>query len=258
MWHCSPSAGFMWNSGSLEPEGAVLPVFPLQCIFLGGGATDIPAPPTHRDGGTRSRSSLELFVYLPVFNVFNVISNAFLFFLCRERIPTTGFSLPNLRSSAYPKHPEYKLHSTSTVGHTVLLQTLVSAWITSWGNRQHRRWRERKQKRGKQAGIHARLRSSPDRPALPSLFIANAWSIVNKIDKLKLRFHSNKINSCASFFTETWLTPNIPDAVIELTGRTLQSGPNSWFWQRQRGSKFTWVIHGAPPLTLSRCFTPRT
>lgn len=56
---------------------------------------------------------------------------------------------------------------------------------------------------------------------MPSLFIANARSIVNKINELKLRFNSNKINSCASFFTETWLTPNIPDTAIELTGWTV-------------------------------------
>ncbi len=102
-----------------------------------------------------------------------------------------------------------------------LLHTSVPAWITSRSSKQRRRRRERKQKRGKRAGIHVRLRSSPDQPALPSLFIANAQSIVNKIDKLRLRLHSNRIISCAFFFTETWLNQNIPDAAIDLAGQTV-------------------------------------
>ena len=83
-----------------------------------------------------------------------------------------------------------------------LLRTSVPAWITSRSSERRRRRRERKNKWGKWAGIQARLRSSPDRPALPSLFIANAHSIVNKIDKLRLRLHSNTISGCAFFFTE--------------------------------------------------------
>ena len=105
-----------------------------------------------------------------------------------------------------------------------LLRTSVPDWLTSQRSqrsKQRRRRRERKTKRGKRGGIQARLRSSPDRPALPSLFIANAQSIVNKIDELRLRLHSNRINSCAFFLTETWLNPNIPDAAIELAGRTV-------------------------------------
>lgn len=70
-----------------------------------------------------------------------------------------------------------------------LLCTSVPAWITSPDIKRRRRRRDRKQKRGKRAGIYARLRSYPD--------------------------------SCASFFTETWLNHNIPDAAIELVGRTV-------------------------------------
>lgn len=50
--------------------------------------------------------------------------------------------------------------------------------------RRRRRHRERRQKRGKRGSLHARLKANPHRPALPSLFLANCRSLVNKIDEI--------------------------------------------------------------------------
>ena len=135
---------------------------------------------------------------MPVFSVFRVFFVMFTF--CSVSLPLqleTNITysrnhILNIRDINYipplpPAIPEE------------LLRTSVPDWLTSQRSqrsKQRRRRRERKTKRGKRGGIQARLRSSPDRPALPSLFIANAQSIVNKIDELRLRLHSNRINSC--------------------------------------------------------------
>lgn len=84
-----------------------------------------------------------------------------------------------------------------------------------------RRRCERRQKRGKRASIRSRLAAAPYKPAVPSVFLANARSLVNKMDELKLREINNRINSCLTIITETWLHENIPDLVVELAGRTI-------------------------------------
>ncbi|KAI3361639.1 hypothetical protein L3Q82_001999 [Scortum barcoo] len=67
-------------------------------------------------------------------------------------------------------------------------------------------------KRGKRGGLRAKLQANPYRPALPSLFLTNTRSLVNKMDERKLRIVSAKIDSCVAIVTETWLDNNIPDA----------------------------------------------
>lgn len=102
-----------------------------------------------------------------------------------------------------------------------LLRTSVSAWIASQTKRWHRRRWKRKQKWGKIAGIQARLKNFQNKLLLPSLFVANTQSILNKIDQLRLRISSQKWNSCVLFFLETCLNANIPDLAIKLIGRTV-------------------------------------
>lgn len=87
--------------------------------------------------------------------------------------------------------------------------------------RLRRRRRERKQKRGKRTGIRARLQANPHRPTLPSLFLTNSRSLVNKMDEIRLRITSHCMDSCVMVITETWLDSAIPDAVIDLQGRTV-------------------------------------
>ena len=48
----------------------------------------------------------------------------------------------------------------------------------------HRRRRDRKQRRGKRGGLRARLKLTPHRLSLPSIFLANVRSLANKIDEL--------------------------------------------------------------------------
>ncbi|KAI3366213.1 hypothetical protein L3Q82_010034, partial [Scortum barcoo] len=81
-----------------------------------------------------------------------------------------------------------------------------------------RQKRHRKQKWGRRGGLHARLQANPYKPALPSLFLINTSSLVNKMDEIKLKIVSAKIDSCVAIVTETWLDNNIPDPAVELGG----------------------------------------
>ena len=87
----------------------------------------------------------------------------------------------------------------------------------------HRRRRDRKQRRGKRGRLRAKLKLTPHRLSLPSLFLANVRSLANKMDELRLRITTHKwIMDCnIMIFTEPWLNSNIPDSAVELTGRYL-------------------------------------
>ncbi|XP_055493306.1 uncharacterized protein LOC129698280 [Leucoraja erinacea] len=119
------------------------------------------------------------------------------------------------------------LYTTSTLSDfqlppeiTSTPQSSVPAPPTGSARRQRR---DCKQRRGKRGGYRARLKLNPHQPALPSIFLANVRSLVNKIDELRLRITSHKrIADCnAMVFTETWFNDNIPDNAIELDGRTV-------------------------------------
>ncbi|KAK0136684.1 hypothetical protein N1851_027131 [Merluccius polli] len=85
-----------------------------------------------------------------------------------------------------------------------------------------RRRCERRQKRGKRAGVWARLKANPFKPPLPTIFLSNARSIRGKMDEIRLHMAAKRINynCCCMIFTETWLDSTSPDAAIELAGRT--------------------------------------
>ena len=55
-----------------------------------------------------------------------------------------------------------------------------------------RRRRDRKQRRGKRAGLRAKLKLTPHRLSLPSIFLANVRSLANKMDELRLDHHTQK------------------------------------------------------------------
>ncbi|GAA6075769.1 piezo-type mechanosensitive ion channel component 1-like, partial [Tachysurus ichikawai] len=80
----------------------------------------------------------------------------------------------------------------------------------------------RKRKRGKRAGVRARLKTNPSRPALPSILLANVCSLDNKLDYIRLeRSTRREIRNCCVFvFTETWLSDRVPDTAIQLDGLT--------------------------------------
>ncbi len=78
--------------------------------------------------------------------------------------------------------------------------------------------RFRTRRRGKRAGALVKLRQRGFRTPLPSIYLANLCSLLNKMDKLLLLYRTNKdfSNSAALCFTETWLKDAIPDSVLHL------------------------------------------
>lgn len=78
-------------------------------------------------------------------------------------------------------------------------------WIVVGSVKQRRR-RERKQKRGCRAGLLARLQKQPNKPPLPSIFLSNARSLVNKMDEMDLQLAKNNLMRDCSVMviTETW------------------------------------------------------
>ncbi len=87
--------------------------------------------------------------------------------------------------------------------------------------RRRRLRRERRLKRGKRVGLLPRLQANPYKPPLPSLFLVNSQSLINKMDEIHLRITSRSINSCIMIMTETWLSSAILDAAIELEGHVV-------------------------------------
>ncbi|KAL7841200.1 hypothetical protein SRHO_G00248910 [Serrasalmus rhombeus] len=86
-----------------------------------------------------------------------------------------------------------------------------------------RRRAERKQKRGKRGGLRAKLRLSPHRSAVPSLFLANVRALAGKMDELRLWTTTQRwIRECnIMIVTESWLNSDIPDTAVELDGRSM-------------------------------------
>ncbi|KAI3354778.1 hypothetical protein L3Q82_004604 [Scortum barcoo] len=70
-------------------------------------------------------------------------------------------------------------------------------------------------------------------------------SLVNKMDEIKLRIVSAKIDSCVAIVTETWLDNNIPDAAVELAGRSLLRADRTAASEKHRGGGLALYIHKA-------------
>ncbi|KAM7003411.1 uncharacterized protein LKV04_004454 [Tautogolabrus adspersus] len=102
-----------------------------------------------------------------------------------------------------------------------IARTPEATHSTRPGGSARRRRRDRKQRRGKRGGIRAKLKLTPHRLPLPSIFLANVRSLVNKMDELRLRItHSKRLMDCnVMIFTETWLNNGVPDDAIKLGGR---------------------------------------
>lgn len=101
-----------------------------------------------------------------------------------------------------------------------------------------KRWRQdRKQKQGCRASAWERLRKTPHKTLLTSLFLTNARSVVNKMDELKLQLVDNRLirECCALIITELWLHPAIPDAAVELEGCVLHHYNRNLNFQKKLG-----------------------
>lgn len=73
--------------------------------------------------------------------------------------------------------------------------------------------------RSEAASVWERLRKTPHKPSLLSLFLSHARSIVNKMGELGLQLEDNRlIRGCyVVIISESWLHPAISDAAVELT-----------------------------------------
>ena len=73
--------------------------------------------------------------------------------------------------------------------------------------------RKRSKHRGRRGGIRNRLRSKANHPPLPSILLANVQSLENKMDDIRARIAFQRdVRDCSILcFTESWLTPSIPD-----------------------------------------------
>lgn len=72
---------------------------------------------------------------------------------------------------------------------------------------------------GKQANIHARLKSNPSCQALPFILLFNVSSLYNKPGFFRL-FQSELRECCIFVLMETWINDNILDAAIQLARLT--------------------------------------
>ncbi|CAM4427607.1 unnamed protein product [Leuciscus chuanchicus] len=73
-----------------------------------------------------------------------------------------------------------------------------------------------KTRRGCRAGKKLREKKRRFRPAVPSVTMGNLRSISNKTDELSAltRYQREYKDSCLLIFSESWLTPNIPDSAV--------------------------------------------
>ncbi|KAI4901454.1 hypothetical protein NFI96_022824 [Prochilodus magdalenae] len=96
---------------------------------------------------------------------------------------------------------------------------------------------KRRLKRGKRAGVLARLKANADRPPIPSLFLSNVRSLDNKLDLLRLRMSvSDEMRNCAVIcLTETWLNDSMPDSAFQLAGRQLFRADRNQLSGKARG-----------------------
>ena len=78
----------------------------------------------------------------------------------------------------------------------------------------------RRHRRGRRGGVRQRLRRRGHKLPLPSLTLANVRSVRNKLDEIQTscKYLSEFRDSSALCFTETWLTPDVPDNGIDIDG----------------------------------------
>ncbi|KAK3561861.1 hypothetical protein QTP86_017474, partial [Hemibagrus guttatus] len=96
-------------------------------------------------------------------------------------------------------------------------ESSASPDASGWERSRRKRW---KWKRGKRAGVRARLKTNPSWPALPSILLSNVCSLDNKLDYIRLQ--QTTWRDYRDFvFTGSWLSDRVPDATIQLDGLTM-------------------------------------
>ena len=111
-----------------------------------------------------------------------------------------------------------------------------------------RRRCEQKQKRGKRAGINARLAANPFKSPLPTLFLSNVNSIRNKMDEIRLLLTTKKsklADCCCMIFTESKLDSSTPDAAITLAGHTAYRADRTAASGKKTGGGLCVFVHNS-------------
>lgn len=95
----------------------------------------------------------------------------------------------------------------------------------------------RKRRRGKRAGLHARLKAQATRPPLPSLLLANVRSLQNKMDEIctSVSIQREYRDCCALIFTETWLHEDILDTAISLQTHSVHQSDRTFASGKSKG-----------------------
>lgn len=144
--------------------------------------------------------------------------------VCSSTYTTKHYSCLDLLDISF--HWKMTISSDYHCSHNIpdeITRPAGSPWIVIGSGKRRRRRRERTQKRGCRAALLAKLRKQPLKPPLPSLYLTNARSMVHKMDDLEIQLAGNRYvrNCCVFIITETWLHTHIPDATVQLEGRTL-------------------------------------
>lgn len=178
------------------------------------------------------------------------------FFLCFLCVFVCTFCTHTSAFYLYTRHDlvdigyRHKIAVTSNFHHQhnipdELVRPPGSPWIVVGSGKRRRRRRERKQKRGRRSGLLLKLKNRPHKPPLPSLFLTNARSLTYKMDDLELQLAGNCYvkDCCVLVITETWLNPGIPDASVQLAGRSLHRWDRTEDSGKRRGGGLCIYVH---------------
>ncbi len=144
---------------------------------------------------------------------FSYVLFAFLLFYVLDVVSITVYdrdTLLNIGSSVAQRKPDFEFLNPGGLFTDMASEPFVLA----------ARAKKRRRKRGKRAGVLARLRRCAFRPPLPTILLANVQSLDNKLCELRARIsYQRETRDCFVIcLTETWMSAMVPDSAIELTG----------------------------------------
>lgn len=108
------------------------------------------------------------------------------------------------------------------------------------------RWRrERRQKRGRCAGLQAGPRIALHRPSFTSIFLANVRSLTNKMEEVRLWFNTQRTlrDRWWLILMEMWLSHLVPDGAVELASWSLYRADRTKGSGKRRGGKLCIYIN---------------
>ncbi len=144
---------------------------------------------------------------------FSYVLFVFLLFYVLDVVSITVYdrdTLLNIGSSVAQRKPDFEFLNAGGLFTDTASEPFVWAAQT----------RKSCRKRGKRAGVLARLRRRAFRPPLPTILLANVQSLDNKLCELwaRILYQRETRDCCVICLTETWMSAMVPDSAIELTG----------------------------------------